>query len=748
MAAQVNEQPQTEVWYVDTSCSNHMCGNLKSNLLSAGQLQEKGYIITIQKGACEIYDPSRGAIVVVQMASNRLFPLKIDSVQSFLMAEVFLKFPFILKFVKNVLLANNIVLNSLKESREEQRMSWNWFTLTFAEKSEAFSAFKSFKARVEKETGRSIKILRTDRGGEYCSNEFEHFCDDQGIQRELTAAYTLQQNGVSERKNRTILNMKSYIFCSKHDTGGGLEWTETSCRSLQNFGCIAYAHVPDKKMKKLDDKGEKCVFLGQPTQVIFDNDAEKERQQLLQQQIPKVSIPESPPNDAPTAVETSSTTAENCDPITFQEAIKDLKWHKAMNEEIGSIEKNNSWELVELPKGQKSIGVKWVYKTKLNKDGGVDKYKARLVAKGYKQEFGVDYKEVFAPVAKLDTIRFVLSMAAQKSWSIHQLDVKSAFLHGELEEEVYIDQPPGYVKQGYENQVYKLKKALYGLKQAPRAWYSCIDAYFTEEGSAIICWCFHFSKKYALEILDKFMLKDCNSVNTPSEVGLKLSKSGAGKRVDSTLYKQIVGSLMYLTSTKPDIMHAVNLISRYMENPTKVHLLAAKRIFRYLKDSDYAGDLDDRKSTSRAVFMLNSRAITWSSKKQQIVTLSTTEAEFVAAASSSCQAIWLRRLLEVLYNQQQGPTVIYCDNLSTIKLSKNLVLHGRSKHIDVRYHFLHDLCKDGVIDLVFCKSEDQIADILTKPLKPAVFMKLRSMLGVCSSKEVVAASRKALQIDS
>ena len=443
---------------------------------------------------------------------------------------------------------------------------------------------------------------------------------------------------------------------------------------------------------------------------------------------------------------------------------------------------------------------------------------------------------MFALVAKLDTIRLVLSMAAQNSWSIHQLDVKSAFLHGELEEEVYIDQPPGYVKQGYENQVYRLKKAPYGLKQALRAWYSRIDAYFTEEGfikcpyehtlytkygvdKKILIVCLYVDdliytsnnktmladfkksmmkefdmtdmglmhyflgievvqssagvfispKKYALEILDKFMLKDCNSVITPSEVGLKLSKSGAGKRVDSTLYKQIVGSLMYLTSTRPDIMHTVNLISRYMENPTEVHLLAAKRIFRYLKgtvdfgilykrgekssligfsDSDYAGDLDDRKNTFGVVFMLNSGAITWSSKKQQIVTLSTTEAEFVAATSSSCQAIWLRRLLEVLHNQQQGPTVIYCDNLSAIKLSKNLVLHGRSKHIDVRYHFLRDLCKDGVIDLVFCKSEDQIADILTKPLKPAVFMKLRSMLGVCSSKEVVAASGKALQIDS
>ena len=140
-----------------------------------------------------------------------------------------------------------------------------------------------------------------------------------------------------------------------------------------------------------------------------------------------------------------------CDIVIFQKTVKDLKWQKAMDEEICSIEKNKSWDLVDLPKGQKSIGVKWVYKTKLNKDGGIDKYKACLVAKGYKQEHDVNYKEVFAPVARFDTICLVLSMAAHNSWPIHQLDVKSAFLHGELEEEVYVDQPPGYVRQGYEN---------------------------------------------------------------------------------------------------------------------------------------------------------------------------------------------------------------------------------------------------------------------------------------------------------
>ncbi|XP_040369594.1 secreted RxLR effector protein 161-like [Rosa chinensis] len=145
---------------------------------------------------------------------------------------------------------------------------------------------------------------------------------------------------------------------------------------------------------------------------------------------------------------------------------------------------------------------------------------------------------------------------------------------------------------------------------------------------------------------------NCNSVCTPTEVGLKLTKNGSGKRVSATLYKQIVGSLMYLTTTRPDIMFAVSMVSRYMEKPMEDHLVAVKRILRYLKDTDYAGDMDDRKSTSGFVFMMGSGTISWSAKKQQIVTLSTTEAEFVAAASSSCQAIWLRRMLGVLQNQQ------------------------------------------------------------------------------------------------
>ncbi|PKA55902.1 Retrovirus-related Pol polyprotein from transposon TNT 1-94 [Apostasia shenzhenica] len=190
-----------------------------------------------------------------------------------------------------------------------------------------------------------------------------------------------------------------------------------------------------------------------------------------------------------------------------------------------------------------------------------------------------------------------------------------------------------------------------------------------------------------------------------------------------------------------------------MENPTEVHLLAAKRIFRYLKgttdfgifyknggdssligfsDNDYAGDIDDRKSTSGFVFMMCSGAVSWSSKKQPIVTLSTTEAEFVAATACACQAIWLRKVLKILQFKQVGATTIFCDNNSAIKLSKNPVLHGRSKHIDVKYYFLRDLSNNGTIKLVYCRSEDQVADIQTKPLKLVTFAKLRGLLGVCS----------------
>lgn len=406
------------------------------------------------------------------------------------------------------------------------------------------------------------------------------------------------------------------------------------------------------------------------------------------------------------------------DPTTFEDAVKETKWVKAIESEMQSIMKNDTWELVDPPEGIKPIDVKWLFKTKLNERGEVDKYKARLVVKGYAQRKGIDYNEIYAPVARWDTVRSILAMAAQKGWIIYQLDVKCAFLNGELKETVFINQPQGFIQKGDERKVCKLKRALYGLKQAPRAWFNRIEGYFLKEGFAkshydhtlfikrlaegvvivslyvddiiytgsnkAMCEEFKNSmikefemtnlgkmkyflgievnqredgisicqRKYAKDVLERFHMWESNGVKNPIVPGTNVTKAGVGRKVNETEYKSLVGSLMYLTVTRPDLMYSVSFISRFMSDPHEEHILLAKRILRYVKetfnfglfydgtkesklhvftDSDYARDVEDRKCTSGYACIMSNAAICWSSKKQEIVTLSSTEAEYVAA---------------------------------------------------------------------------------------------------------------------
>eukprot|EP00253_Pinus_taeda_P033359 PITA_33359 len=456
------------------------------------------------------------------------------------------------------------------------------------------------------------------------------------------------------------------------------------------------------------------------------------------------------------------------DPIHFQAVVNEDKWIEAMNEEIGAIEKSKTWELMDLPEGKDAIGVKWVYKTKSNVEGKIDRHKARLVVKGYKQQQGRDYDETFAPVARMEIVRTMLSIAAQHNWKIYQMDVKSAFLNGVLKEEVYVEQPPGYEVAGQEHKVCKLKKALYGLKQAPRAWYSRIDAYLIENGfdkcdgeptlyikendvDQSENGVFIYQDKYLEAVLKRFNMQNNKATVTPTVMGMKLTKEDSSKYFDPKLYKSIVGSLMYLTTTRPDIMHAVSLISRFMERLKKTHWQATKRILRYVNgtkgfgifysssesfmftgytDSDWAGSVDDRKSTSGYVFHMGSGAISWASKKQLVVALSTAEAQFVAATAATCQAVWLRRVLRDLCHEQENGTTIYCDNSSAIALSKNYVFHKRTKHIDTKFHFIRELVNIGEIVLQHCRTEDQLADILTKPLAKKGLDHFRKCLGI------------------
>lgn len=365
------------------------------------------------------------------------------------------------------------------------------------------------------------------------------------------------------------------------------------------------------------------------------------------------------------------------DPDCFENAVQEEVWRKEMEAEIESIEKNNTWELVELPEGAKVIGVKWIFKTKLNEKGEIDKFKARLVAKEEGNILIVSlYVDdlIYIGSSMMMVERFKNSM--MNEFSMNDLGTMKFFLGVEV----------------------------------------------VQDGEGI----FIGQRKNAEETIKKYGMENCNSVRNSIVPGQKLTKAGSGEAVDSTEFKQLIGSLRYLTATRPDLIYSVNLVSRYMESPNEQNMLAAKRILRYVQgmqqlgiryrcggqqkligfvDSDYAGDVDDRRSTSGYVFMFGDGAVSWASKKQPIVTLSTTEAEFVSAAYGACQAVWLINVLKEIGCDQEEGTIMLCDNSSTIKLSKNPILHRRSKHIHVRYHFLRELVNEGTIQLDYCATQ-------------------------------------------
>ncbi|KAL0356000.1 UNVERIFIED_CONTAM: Retrovirus-related Pol polyprotein from transposon TNT 1-94 [Sesamum radiatum] len=753
---------------------------MKNNILSIGQLMENGHKVKMEDKYLWLRDHDDRLVAKVTMTSNRMFKLNVKTAEAKCLQACIndsswiwhMRFGHLnfegLKMLgeKNMvrgvpkinhpnqlceacLLGKHARKSFPKNHFQEQPSLYNLCMRMYVvhsthnHSSEAFEIFKRFKTRVEKESGFEIKALRTDRGGEFTSNEFKAFCELHGIRRPMTVPRTPQQNGVAERKNRTVLNMARTMLKSKEmpkefwaeavacavyllnrSPTRSLEkitpqeaWSgwKPSVKHLRVFGSICYVHVPEQQRTKLDDRSKKMVFLGYDESskgykcfdpiakkvvisrdVEFEEDAswnwntqkgemyhflphQEEKEDDEEQEIEgNNSTPSTPSssdqspryrsiNDIYNATERMNGDNLFClfmndEPLSFEEAIKEKKWIQAMEEEIHSIEKNDTWELATLPSGHEAIGVKWVYKIKRNAKGEVERYKARLVAKGYKQKHGVDYEEVFAPVARLETIRLLIALAAQNRWPIHQMDVKSAFLNGTLEEEVYVKQPEGFSVIGHENKVLKLKKALYGLKQAPRAWYSRLDNYLQKNGFSR---CLHeyalYVKKdkgnnqhmyenfkkvmaqefemsdmglmsyylglevkqrsdgifisqeaYARETLKKFKMKECNPVTTPIECGVKLSKDDGARKVDSTTFRSLVGSLRYLTCTRPDILFAVGLVSRFMENPSEEHMNAAKRILRYLKgtfdygifytssndvclkgycDSDYAGDV-------------------------------------------------------------------------------------------------------------------------------------------------------------
>ncbi|GKD91631.1 zinc finger, CCHC-type containing protein, partial [Tanacetum coccineum] len=424
-----------------------------------------------------------------------------------------------------------------------------------------------------------LSMLRTDRGCEFTSNEFTKYCKENRIARQLTALYSLQQNGVVERKNRIVLSttrsmMKAmklpltfwaevvkhalYIL-NRVPTRALLDKTpyealynrKPNLENLRIFGCTAYAKITIPHLNKLDDISIPMIYLGvkegskscrlydpkgkrkhvsrdvrfmetrlwdwdnnreetstqdsfwasfvvegvdngNTTQVNSENNdntyQEQEPINALDSPITPPTYTYNPNSEEAEEVEEATKIYENArevetknllftkeEPRNYKEASTDKKCIEAMEIERDSINKNNTWTLTTLPKNHKAIGLKWVFKTKRDAKGEIIKYKARLVAKAYVQEQGIDFDEVFAPVALIETIRLILALAAYHGWQVHHLDVKLTFLHGDLKEEVYVTQPEGFIQQGNSKKIYKLTKALYGLRQAPRAWNVKLD---------------------------------------------------------------------------------------------------------------------------------------------------------------------------------------------------------------------------------------------------------------------------------
>lgn len=513
------------------------------------------------------------------------------------------------------------------------------------------------------------------------------------------------------------------------------------------------------------------------------------------------------------------------EPTSYEEAIQSENakhWIRAMDDEFLSLQKNETWKLVKLPKDRKPITSKWVYKVKRHTDGTIERYKARLVVRGFSQRVGLDYQETFSPVVRLDSIRILLAIAAEEDLEIVHFDVRTAFLHGSLDEDIYMIQPQGY-EEREEELVCKLQKSLYGLKQASRAWNTCFVQFLkeynlvplkkdscilvkrSEDGITLVIAIYvddglacsnsmtllkevirYLESRFEISVMDptcfvglqiyrdranrsltinqsyyikriieRFNMSNAKPVSTPAEMNVKMTSNGGPNGEDSKQvvvpYREAIGSLLYaVLGTRPDLAFIVSYLARFSNDPRQIHWNAVKRVFRYLintkdlgityrhgssnlicfVDADFANDIETRKSTTGFMLMLGGAPVAWKSTKQAHVATSTTVAEYVAMSTACVDVIWARQLLFELSREQRKPTKIFVDNQGAVKLVLNQQVHSKTKHIDIQFMFVRDEFNKKSVDVVYIPGDDQIADVLTKPLPKERFNRLCQMSGM------------------
>ena len=504
------------------------------------------------------------------------------------------------------------------------------------------------------------------------------------------------------------------------------------------------------------------------------------------------------------------------EPRSFKEAMTYEEWKEAMKSEVTSLEDNHRWDLTHLPPDKKCIGSQWVFRVKLKADGTLECYKARLVALGNHQDEGLDYKETFAPVAKLTTMRLLLDIAAKHQYEVHQMDVHNAFLHGDLEEEVYMRPPPGFTAPG-DKRVCRLQKSIYGLKQSPRCWFAKLANALLEYGfkqsrsdyslfvfhhggvsvqilvyvddlmitgnspSAIqefknyLSTCFHMKdlgqakyflgleiarspagiylcqQKYALDIVTEDGLLGCKPAGSPIDQNHRLALAKSPPMTNPEKYRRLVGRLIYLSFTRPDLSYAIHILSQFMQKPKEDHWFAALKCVRYLKgtlghgimlkadsplhltgwcDSDWASCPLSRKSLTGWIVQFGDSPISWKTKKQTTVSCSSAEAEYREMATITRELRWLKALLLDLGIDHSDPMSLRCDSQAALHISANPVFHERTKHIEVDCHYVRDNIVKGFIRATHVSTRVQLADILTKALGRKEFESFLLKLGI------------------
>ena len=504
-------------------------------------------------------------------------------------------------------------------------------------------------------------------------------------------------------------------------------------------------------------------------------------------------------------------------PHTYHEALQVPEWKAAMDLEYHALLQRGTWDLVSRPTDANIVTCKWVFTLKYHPDGTVARHKARLVARGFTQAHGIDYTETFSPVVRMNSIRVLLSLVVNLNWSLHQLDVSNAFLYGDLTEQVFMEQPPGYIAQGETSQVCLLRRAIYGLKQSPRAWFVKFSGLLTAYGfnpckyeptvmrkttsagyvvlaiyvdnilltgndEAAICATktylqTHFAirdlktpryflgiefayqsgklvlsqRKYALDLLQETGLLGCKPATSPLEARPKFWDTDSPMMADANRYRRLLGKLIYLTVTRPDITYAVSVLSQFMHEPRMVHWEGALRVLAYIKrspskgliyrrhdhlrieaysDAGYAGDKGDRKSTTGYCTYVGGNLVTWRSRKQKVVSCSSAEAEYRAMAATAREMVWLQSFVQDLGITTPMPMPMHCDNQAAIFIAGNLAFHERTKHIEIDCHFIRDKVLMGVISTPHVSSSDQIVDIFTKSIIGVSYDCLGSKLGM------------------